>query len=121
MENTKETGNSNGNGGHGPQQDGDSRAQALSPDQELVYRLKAAIDSRGRYSFRLNDMAAGLAAGQGLSAAAARRTIEEKFTAQLGQSPQESLDRHCDDRRENGRSVERDRTNERGNGYGRAR
>jgi hypothetical protein len=92
----------------------------LHPDQELVYRLKTAIDQRGRYSFRLDDMAAGFAAGQGISNAAARRAIEDRFTQQMGQSPQEYLDRHYDERRELDQSSTRSRP-ERGNGSDRGR
>lgn len=82
-------------------------APELSPDQELVYRLKAAIDQRGRYAFRLNDMAAGYAAAQGISNAAARSAIEERFTQALGKSPQEYLDRHYDERRKLDQAPER--------------
>jgi hypothetical protein len=70
-------------------------------DQELVYRLKAAIDARGRYSFRLDDMAAGLSVGNGVSHVEARKNIEERFKTHLGQSPQEYLDRHYEQRRQN--------------------
>lgn len=78
------------------------QAQELNPDQELVYRLKAAIDSRGRYSFRLQDMTAGFAAGRGVSNTIARQSIEDNFTKQIGLSPKEYLDRHYDELRQQG-------------------
>lgn len=66
----------------------------MSAEQELVYRLKTAIDSRGRYSFRLSDLSAGYAAGKGISVVAARQEIENEFSRQTGHSPQEYLDKH---------------------------
>jgi hypothetical protein len=87
--------------------------QAFGPDQELVYRLKSAIDQRGRYSFRLNDMAAGFAAGKQTSNAEARRSIEDKFTEHTGQSPQEYLDHHYAQRQQ-GRGPESDNGMDRG-------
>ena len=103
------------------QQRGNGNAPELHPDQELVYRLKAAIDQRGRYSFRLNDMAAGFAAGQGISNAAARRAIEDRFTDQVGRSPQEYLDKHYDERRQQGQETVRSRSRQRDRGDDRER
>jgi len=106
--------------GNDAPQPGDERQRngngsELHPDQELVYRIKNAIDSRGRYSFRLADMSAGFAAGQNISNAAARRTIEDRFTEQLGLSPQQYLDRHYSERRqENGRESTRPRQRDHG-------
>jgi len=87
-------------------------APELSPDQEIVCRLKNAIDSRGRYAYRLADISAGYAAALGISNAAARSAIEERFTQALGKSPQEYLDRHYDERRKLEQAPER--TRERG-------
>jgi len=101
------------------QQNGSGRE--LTPDQELVFRLKTAIDQRGRYSFRLDDMAAGFAAGQKITNAAARRAIEDRFTEQMGHSPKEYLDRHYDERRELGNTVSPVRTRERRNSQDRGR
>lgn len=50
-----------------------------TPEAELVHRLKAAIDDRGRYDFRLSDMSAGYAAAKGISPHAARHEIEDHF------------------------------------------
>ena len=66
----------------------------ITPEQELIYRLKTAIDDRGRYSFRLNDMAAGLAIGRGVSKDVARQAIEKSFEDHVGVSPKQYLDRH---------------------------
>lgn len=93
----------------------------LHPDQELVYRLKTAIDQRGRYSFRLDDMAAGFAAGQNISNTAARRAIEDRFTEQMGHSPKQYLDRHYDERRELTQDSTRGRPRSRDNGQDRGR
>ena len=89
----------------------------LNADQDLIYRLKQTIDQRGRYSFRLQDMVAGFAAGQNISTAAAQRNIEDRFTEEFGVSPRDYLDKHYNDRREQGfetrqprqRNSERDR------------
>jgi len=71
-------------------------------EQDMLYRLKSAIDGRGRYAYRLNDMASGYAAAHGMPATVARMEIEKKFTDQFGKSPQEYLDRHYEEMRENG-------------------
>ncbi len=88
--------------------DGDENK--LQSEQDMLYRLKAAIDSRGRYSYRLQDMASGYAAGKGITATAARMEIERGFTDQFGHSPQEYLDRHYEEMRSNG--VGRDSSQE---------
>lgn len=111
---------------NGAPQPGDDRpsngnGSELHPDQELVYRLKTAIDQRGRYSFRLDDMAAGFAAGQNISNAAARRAIEDRFTEQMGHSPKEYLDRHYDERRELNQGSNRSFSRQRDNGQDRSR
>jgi hypothetical protein len=89
----------------------------LSSEQELVFRVKSAIDQKGRYDFRLNDMAAGYAAAQGVSHATARRDIEGHFTDQVGLSPHEYLERHFQeknrDKRENSHSGRRERDQDR--------
>lgn len=91
----------NGNGAeHSTAAERNGSSAQRDPQQDLVYRLKTAIDQRGRYSFRLDDMAAGYAAGQGISASNARRAIEERFTAQFGHSPHEYLEQHYAERRE---------------------
>lgn len=66
----------------------------MNAEQELVFQLKTAIDQRGRYSYRLNDMAAGYAAGKKVSVMKARTLIEESFERHTGQSPQQYLDQH---------------------------
>lgn len=83
----------------------------LSPAMmKLVYKLKGAIDQRGRYAFRLNDMAAGFAAGQGVSAMKARSEIERAFTGAFGQSTQAYLDNHYNQLRESGQLRPRGRS-----------
>ena len=95
-----------------------TEATDLHPDQELVYRIKSSIDHRGRYSFRLNDMAAGFASGRHVTPTMARQTIEKQFMEQLGLSPQQYLDKHYDERREQGLEVrpsrQRNRSQDRG-------
>lgn len=76
-------------------------------EQDMLYRLKSAIDGRGRYAYRLNDMASGYAAAKNLPATVARMEIEKKFTDQFGKTPQEYLDRHYQEMRENGLLKER--------------
>lgn len=93
-------------------------APDLHPDQELVYRIKSSIDQRGRYSFRLADMSAGFASGRNVSPTMARQTIEKSFIEQLGLTPQQYLDKHYDERREQGLEVrpsrQRNRNQDRG-------
>ncbi len=73
----------------------------MNQDQELVLKLKIAIDQRGRYSYRLDDMASGYAAGKGISLSDAKRSIEDRFRREVGQTPQEYLDaRYAARRRE---------------------
>jgi hypothetical protein len=78
----------------------ETTASERTPDQALVHRLKTAIDQRGRYAFRLDDMSAGYAAGQGVSFADARKAIEVRFEQEFGRTPHGYLDRHYADRRE---------------------
>ncbi len=91
----------------------------LHPDQELAYRLKSAIDQRGRYSFRLDDMTAGFAAGRGISNTAARTLIESQFTQHMGMSPQQYLDQRYQEQRRQGTELET--THARNNGQARGR
>ena len=65
---------------------------ATIEERELVSRLKAAIDRNGRYSYRLDDMAAGFSAGRGLNPIAARMEIERKFTYTYDMSPKDYMD-----------------------------
>lgn len=69
-------------------------APERTPDQHLVHRLRGAIDKTGRYSYRLNDMAAGYGAARGVKASEARQGIEQIFTQEFGMSPHQYLDRH---------------------------
>lgn len=104
----------NGAASRGDERSSNGNGSELHPDQELVYRIKSAIDQRGRYSFRLQDMAAGFAAGQNISNAAARRAIEDRFTQQVGRTPQDYLDRHYDERRQHGQESTRTRQRDHG-------
>ncbi len=97
----------------------ETKSLDLHPDQELVYRIKSSIDQRGRYSFRLGDMAAGFAAGKDVSPTMARHTIENRFKEQLGMSPKEYLDKHYDELRAQGIEVRPER--QRNNGKSRGR
>lgn len=96
--------NVNGTNGNGAQP-----AKEMNPDHDLVYRIKHAIDSRGRYSFRLQDMTAGFASGQGISNSAARQEIEDRFTAHVGLSPKDYLDKHYEERRKKTKEIEQTR------------
>jgi hypothetical protein len=101
---TRSNGHDTGAANQQPEQD--------STDQQMVYGLKTAIDQRGRYSYRLNDMALGFAAGKQTSTLAARAEIEDRFTQSIGRSPQEYLNEHyrqLKDTRDNHRSSGRSR------------
>lgn len=79
-----------------------------SPDNQtannldLVYRIKGAIDQRGKYSFRVDDMAAGYAAVNGITQTEARKSIEERFKTHVGESPKEYLERQYALKKQNG-------------------
>lgn len=94
---------------HAKDQDRD-RKQA---EQDMLYRLKNAIDSKGRYAYRLDDMASGYAAAQGTDSLIARNEIEQKFETSFGRSPKDYLDQHYDRLRANGTNRKQ------GNGRGR--
>ena len=79
-----------------------SSAPSMSAEQEMVFKLKMAIDERGRYSYRLNDMASGFAAGKGVSVSEARGSIESEFERQIGTSPKQYLDQRFNARKSNG-------------------
>ena len=67
-------------------------------ERELASRLRATIDRNGRYSYRLDDMAAGFAAGRGISPTEARRNIENVFQTTYSRSPKEYMDQRFKDR-----------------------
>ena len=79
----------------------DTTNPGMTPEDELVYRLKTGMDNSGRFKFALNDMAMGLAVGSGVTHAEARKNIEDRFAARMGQSPLEYLDRHYAQRKQN--------------------
>lgn len=81
----------------------------MSPEQEIVYRLKTTIDERGRYAYRMRDLAVGYAAGKEISVAAARVQIEDHFEQQMGQPIQEYLDNHYAQLKQNSRTRSRGR------------
>jgi len=73
-----------------------SRETTLSlktEERELASRLKAVIDRSGRYSYRLDDMAAGFAAGRDITPIKARAEIERHFKSVYSVSPKEYMDR----------------------------
>jgi len=71
-----------------------SHIQTASPEVEMVLKLKIAIDDRGRYAYRLKDMAAGYAAASGINRFEAQLEIERKFESTVGCSPKQYLDQH---------------------------
>lgn len=79
-----------------------SSMPSMSAKQEMVFKLKMAIDERGRYSYRLNDFASGFAAGKGVSVSEARSSIENEFERQIGTSPKQYLDQRFNARKNNG-------------------
>jgi len=109
MDTKTETPNSNGqsNGAamNGKGLAGQDDVVAENARQNMLHRIKAAIDEKGRYSYRLNDMAAGYAAGKGISSIAARKNIEDQFIQQFNVSPKTYLEAHYDEMRENGYNV----------------
>lgn len=81
-----------GNGQAGAEQSQEPNSREL---QALAFRIKEAIDQRGKYSYRMNDMAAGFSAAREVSHSSARRAIEEGFRSEFGQTPKEYLnERH---------------------------
>lgn len=103
------------------QQRGNGNAPELNPEHELIYRIKSVIDGQGRYKHRLTDMSAGYAAAQGISNAAARRAIEDRFTAQVGMSPKDYLEHHYEQRRQQSQEASRPRSRQRDRGDDRER
>lgn len=83
-------------------------APKQTADQWLVVRIKGAIDHTGRYKNRLSDMSAGYSAGQGIPFLDARKSIEEKFTAELGLTPHQYLHRHYAARRKEAQRAEKE-------------
>lgn len=87
-----------------------------SPEGELVHRLKLAIDDRGRYDYRLNDMSAGYAAGKGIASHAARREIEDHFKNHFGKTPHQYLEDRFSERRNSREDTGARRNTERSRG-----
>lgn len=88
--NTTTASRSNGNG-HAP---------ANAATRQLAYTLKTAIDQEGRYKQRLDDMAMGYGAGQGITAHAARNELESAFSQEVGMRPHAYLDQHYEQLKE---------------------
>lgn len=78
-----------------------AEAPLHSEERELVSRLKAIIDRNGRYSYRLDDMAAGFAAGRGVSPVAARMEIEDQFVKTYQRSPKEYMEQRYQEMHKN--------------------
>lgn len=101
-----------GNGQH--QGNGNAATPLGEVEQDLVYRLKGAIDQRGRYSYRLNDMSIGYAAGRGIHETAAKFEIESKFAEKFGVTPHKYLEHQFKERDElrqaNGQGENQSRT-----------
>ena len=76
----------------------------LTADQEMAFRLKQTIDRTGKYSYKLDDLAAGYAAGTGVPSAEARAEIQAKFEQHIGKSPQQYLDHRFETRKANSQS-----------------
>ena len=62
-------------------------------ERELASRLKSAIDRNGKYSYRLDDMTAGFAAGRNIPSYDARESIEDIFSETYRCTPHEYLER----------------------------
>lgn len=77
-------------------------------ERKVVSRLQEAIDDRGRYAYRLKDLAIGYAAAQGCSEVAAKDKINDLFQDQMGLGMREYLENH---RLERGLSVESKHSN----------
>ena len=74
------------------------KSTAQQEERELASRLRATIERNGRYSYRLDDMAAGFAAGRGISPTEARRNIENLFQTTYSCTPKEYMDQRFKDR-----------------------
>lgn len=72
-------------------------------ENKMVSRLQDAIDDKGRYAYRLKDMAIGYAAAKGIKENEAKDEIKETFAKRMGVSLQGYLEQ---DRLENGLSVD---------------
>ena len=87
----------------------------ISPQDREAHRLeiglaeevRRAIDREGRYSDRLDDMAAGFAAGRLCSHFEARQTISERFQQRYEQSMQNCLDAHYKQMKQYGQNERR--------------
>lgn len=72
-------------------------------EHKMVSRLQDAIDDKGRYAYRLKDMAIGYAAAKGIKENEAKDEIKATFAKRMGISLQGYLEQ---DRLENGLSVD---------------
>lgn len=102
-------------------ENGNAAATLGEVEQDLVYRLKGAIDQRGHYSYRLNDMSIGYAAGRGIHETAAKFEIESKFAEKFGATPHEYLEHQFKERDELRQANERKEGHSRTRNSGRSR
>ena len=86
---------------------GDDKTSGTSNGQfaehKMVSRLQDAIDEKGRYAYRLKDIAIGYAAAKGIKENEAKDEIKASFQEKMGVSLQGYLEQ---DRLENGLSNE---------------
>lgn len=101
-ETPKTNGKANGAASNGNTQASRDEIIADNAKTNVAYRIQNAIDDKGRYAFRLKDMAAGFAAAEGISPMAAKMKVEEIFTQKMNMTPHAYLDQHFDEMRKNG-------------------
>jgi hypothetical protein len=77
----------------------DATSNGQFAENKMVSRLQDAIDDKGRYAYRLKDIAIGYAAAKGIKENEAKDEIKASFEKRMGVSLQGYLEQ---DRLENG-------------------
>lgn len=93
--------------GNGNSNGYDNAIRHNAAERKMVSRLQEAVDDRGRYSYRLKDLAIGYAAAQGCTEHAAKEKINDAFEREMGTTLQGYLEGH---RAELGLPVDKSRT-----------
>jgi len=66
-------------------------------ENKLTVALQESVDQRGKYGYKLNDLALGMAAGAGIKEVEAREQIKDIFENSLGVGLQDYLEQHRED------------------------
>lgn len=94
------------NTGNQPEQNKAPDIPANEAEKEMAWAIRGSINRSGRYSYEVDRLSLGFAAGKGISTYEARKQVESIFQKEMQLTPKQYLERH---RQERGLKVEQSR------------